>query len=124
MAPELSAGGNVMSAFATCGALVGLIMALGPVSGGHFNPLVTSLQWLLGQRGHVCTIVYCVAQVAGAVIGALLANSLGSRQLLSRHHPAATPILRWSCPRWLPAVDLACPGSPALPTLARISRVP
>jgi glycerol uptake facilitator-like aquaporin len=74
--PELSGAANLVSAFATCGALIGLITALGPVSGGHFNPLVTSLQWLLGQRGHWCTAVYCAAQVAGAAAGALLADSL------------------------------------------------
>ena len=68
--------GLLVSAFATSGSLVGLILALGSVSGGHFNPLITGLQWLAGQRSLRCTLSYIGAQITGAMLGALLANSL------------------------------------------------
>lgn len=63
-------------ALATAGALVGLIVALGPVSGGHFNPLITLLQWLGHERTTACTAAYVAAQVIGAVLGALLVRTL------------------------------------------------
>lgn len=68
--------GLLVSALATSGSLVGLILALGSVSGGHFNPLITGLQWLAGQRSLRCTLAYIGAQIVGASLGALLANSL------------------------------------------------
>ena len=39
------------NAFATAGALVGLILMFGSVSGAHFNPVVSGADWLLGRRG-------------------------------------------------------------------------
>ncbi|SDI95532.1 aquaporin [Pseudomonas abietaniphila] len=68
--------GLVVSALATSGALVGLILAFGSVSGGHFNPLITGLQWLSGQRSLRCALAYIGGQIVGASLGALLANSL------------------------------------------------
>ena len=56
-----------------------LILLLGPVSGAHFNPVISAADWLLGRRagtgisgGHV--VGYTAAQVIGAVAGAELAN--------------------------------------------------
>jgi glycerol uptake facilitator-like aquaporin len=67
-----SAFGVLASTVATAGALVGLIFAFGAVSGGHFNPLITALQWLAHERKLNCTLAYVVAQCMGAVIGVLL----------------------------------------------------
>ena len=66
--------GLVAGALATAGALTGLIIALGAVSGGHFNPLITGLQWLAGERNLGCTMAYTAAQFIGAVAGAILAT--------------------------------------------------
>ena len=66
--------GLLISAVTIAGALVGLIVAFGAVSGGHFNPLITGLQWLGRERPSVCTIVYILAQAIGAVAGALVAR--------------------------------------------------
>jgi len=64
-----------------------LILAFGPVSGAHFNPLVSLADWLLGRRAGagidgrtVC--LYTVAQVPGAVVGALLANAMFDRPVV------------------------------------------
>jgi glycerol uptake facilitator-like aquaporin len=64
------------SAFATAGALVGLIIAFGSASGGHFNPLISGLQWLGGERKLDCALAYVAAQLLGAFLGALLANAM------------------------------------------------
>jgi len=42
--PDNSTLNLIASAVATAGSLVGLIFALGSVSGWHFNPLISSLQ--------------------------------------------------------------------------------
>ena len=65
-----------VTAVSIAAALVGLIVAFGPVSGGHFNPLITVLQWLAGERSLRCMSAYVAAQVAGGLAGGLLAAQL------------------------------------------------
>ncbi|MGI8913079.1 MAG: aquaporin [Chloroflexota bacterium] len=62
------------NAMATAAALVALILAVGPVSGAHLNPIITLVDRLLGGIGAAMAGAYMVAQVAGAVVGAALAN--------------------------------------------------
>lgn len=64
---------RLCSALVTGGALVGLVVALGNASGGHFNPLITALQWIAGERRTRCTLAYIAAQLAGGLLGAVLA---------------------------------------------------
>jgi glycerol uptake facilitator-like aquaporin len=59
---------------ATGAGLVALILAFGPVSGAHFNPVVTLADRLLGGISAAAAAVYVVAQVAGACFGAIVAN--------------------------------------------------
>lgn len=66
----------LLSALVTSGALVGLILALGKVSGGHFNPLITLLQWITRERTGKCTAAYVTGQLIGGVLGAAIANML------------------------------------------------
>jgi hypothetical protein len=62
-------------AIATSAALVGLIVSLGPVTGGHLNPLISGMQWFPGrERSFSCALLYILAQVAGAFAGAACAN--------------------------------------------------
>lgn len=59
---------------ATVAALGLLIWALGPVSGAHFNPVVTLVMRLRSALSAVASAGYVMAQTFGAVAGAVLAN--------------------------------------------------
>jgi glycerol uptake facilitator-like aquaporin len=62
------------NSIATGAGLVALILAFGPVSGAHFNPVVTLADWLLGGIAGGAGAVYVVAQVVGCCVGAIVAN--------------------------------------------------
>ncbi|MFI5837088.1 aquaporin [Micromonospora sp. NPDC051300] len=67
------------NAIATALALGTLILIFGPVSGAHFNPVVSAVDWWLGRRagtglGARDLAAYVVAQVSGAIAGAVLAH--------------------------------------------------
>ena len=62
------------SAVATAAALVAIILAVGPVSGAHLNPVVTMAARMAGRLGSTEAAVYVAAQVAGAALGAVVAN--------------------------------------------------
>jgi glycerol uptake facilitator-like aquaporin len=62
------------NAAATAGALIGLILMFGAVSGAHFNPVVTLVDRLFGSISTRDAALYAVAQTAGGCVGAVLAN--------------------------------------------------
>ena len=62
------------NAAATAGVLLVIIYMFGPVSGAHFNPVVTLAEAALGDRRWAEAIPYIVSQVAGGVFGTILAN--------------------------------------------------
>ncbi|MBX7070124.1 MAG: aquaporin family protein [Microthrixaceae bacterium] len=62
------------NAAATAGALVGLILMFGAVSGAHFNPIVTLTDRLLGTITNRDTALYVAAQVVGGCAGTVVAN--------------------------------------------------
>src|SRR6516225_11643103 len=71
---------------ATAFGLAVLILLFGPVSGAHFNPVVSLVDWLLGRwarTGISATdlVAYTVAQVLGGTAGALLANLMFDRRV-------------------------------------------
>jgi glycerol uptake facilitator-like aquaporin len=94
---ERLAGGNVAIALlantiATGAALVALILTLGPVSGAHFNPLVTLV---VARRSLAVRAAagFVGAQVAGAVAGVLLAHVMFAEPLVawSQHARSGLP---------------------------------
>jgi arsenate reductase len=62
------------NSIATGAALVALILSLGPISGAHFNPVVTMADRILGGISTRDSGVYVVCQIAGACVGAMAAN--------------------------------------------------
>ena len=90
MAERLSAGNSgvalLANTLATVFALYVLIEALSPISGAHFNPMVTVV---LALRGHMSahdrwplTALYILAQLTGAFAGAVLANAMFDMSIL------------------------------------------
>jgi arsenate reductase len=59
---------------ATAGVLLALILALGPASGAHFNPVITVVDRAFGGLDTPTALGYVLAQIAGAVLGAVVAN--------------------------------------------------
>lgn len=78
MAERLS-GGNVAVALlansvAIGGALVALILTFGPLSGAHFNPIVTFSELFFGGIDRRSAAAYLLAQLSGAFVGTGCAN--------------------------------------------------
>lgn len=74
------------NAIATALGLAVLILLCGPVSGAHFNPVVSVVDWLLGRRAGTGmpgreVVAYTAVQIAGGVVGALLANAMFDRRV-------------------------------------------
>jgi glycerol uptake facilitator-like aquaporin len=95
MAARLSPGDTGLelleNALATVAGLAVLIALLGPVSGAHFNPVVSVAGWVLGRRNGTSLpgrdlAAYVSAQVAGAVAGAVLANLMFSLPTAASAH--------------------------------------
>ena len=71
---------------ATVFGLAVLILMFGPISGAHFNPVVTAADWLLGRRAGTGiagsdALAYAAVQVVGGVAGAWLANVMFDRRV-------------------------------------------
>ncbi|MFI7602575.1 aquaporin [Actinoplanes sp. NPDC049681] len=92
MATSLSPG-NVglqllQNSIATAFALGALILTFGPISGAHFNQVVSAADWWLGRR-HGTGLTgkdlarYAAAQTLGAIAGSVLANTMFDRAPVS-----------------------------------------
>jgi glycerol uptake facilitator-like aquaporin len=96
MAERLSGGNTglalLANAVATGGALVALILAFGPRSGAHMNPVVTLAAALTGGLRWRAVPGYLVAQLVGAVLGVWLAHLMFDLPVLqvSTHIRAGT----------------------------------
>ncbi len=121
---ERLAGGNVAIALlantlATAAALVALIVTFGPISGAHFNPVVTLA--LASRRMVPWKIVpgYLLAQTIGAILGAWLAHLMFDLPILQFSRQARTGggqwvgeftatfallSVIWSCSRYRPQI--------------------
>lgn len=80
MAERLAQGNGAVALLANTAATVlalgVLITLLAPVSGAHFNPAVTLVQWARRSMGARAAAGYAVAQVAGCCCGAWLAHAM------------------------------------------------
>ncbi|MGI8810844.1 MAG: aquaporin [Acidimicrobiales bacterium] len=66
------------NAAATAAALMAILVAIGPVSGAHLNPVVTLADRIFGGISTSEAGVYVGAQLAGGVLGAVVANLMFS----------------------------------------------
>lgn len=62
------------NAIATALGLPVLILVFGPISGAHFNPVVSIVDSVSGMRPWKDTLLYIPIQVAGCILGAIIAN--------------------------------------------------
>ena len=76
------------NALVTGAGLVALILAFGPASGGHFNPIVSLADRAFGGISNRQLAVYLPAQLTGGVVGAIAANLMFSLHAvsISTHH--------------------------------------
>ena len=97
---EKLCGGNVglallANAIATGGALVALILALGPQSGAHMNPVVTlAAAATEGLRWHAVP-AYISAQIGGAILGVWLAHIMFDLPIWQLSHHVRSGLPQW-----------------------------
>ena len=102
MAERLSAGNMgvalLANTLATVFALYVLIELLGPVSGAHFNPLVTLVlgsQTTASGKRRRRTLLFIASQLLGAVAGAWLAHAMFDLNLLQFSHKIRSGSGQW-----------------------------
>lgn len=98
---EKLAGGNVAIALlansiATGAGLVALIMTLGPVSGAHFNPVVTLVMTLRGELEWRDAIAYVLVQCLAAFAGVAIAHSMFELPMFFASQHARTGLSQWT----------------------------
>jgi arsenate reductase len=76
---------------ATAAGLFAIILMFGPVSGGHFNPVVSLVDAAFGGLSLRDALAYIPAQIAGCVAGAVAANAMFALSAVSSsdHHRAS-----------------------------------
>jgi len=84
---ERLAGGNgaivlLCNTLPTAAMLTVLITALAPISGAHLNPAVSLVFWLRREVGAQAMVLYIVAQLAGAILGVIVAHAMFGHDLL------------------------------------------
>ena len=97
---ERLAGGNpalalLANAIATGGALMALILAFGPVSGAHMNPVVTLAAGVLDGFDRRLALAYAAAQTAGAIAGVWLAHLMFALPVLELGSKSRTGAGQW-----------------------------
>ncbi len=130
LSPDNAGVALLGNTIATAAMLVVLILIYGPVSGAHFNPAVTLAFAVRREISIRDTAAYIPVQVAGALVGAMLAHVMFDYPLLFASQHARTGIGQWTgelvatfslvatifgCLRWRPdavpyAVGLAIAG--------------
>ena len=97
---ERLAGGNaaialLANAIATGCALYVLITIFGPISGAHFNPLVTLVERARGNIVSKDAVLFIVTQAVSAVIGVFIAHTMFELPMVSLSQHARTGGAQW-----------------------------
>lgn len=80
---------------ATVFALYALIETLGPISGAHFNPVVSVVLALRKELPHKQLLGYVIAQLIGAVLGAWAAHAMFDLEILQWSTKVRTGPAQW-----------------------------
>ncbi len=100
MAERLSGGNTglalLANAIATGGVLYALIVMFGPVSGAHFNPVVTLALTRRGDSAPSRAIPFLAVQFVGAVLGVWLAHLMFDLPILQASTKVRTGIGQWT----------------------------
>ena len=97
---ERLAGGNVAIALlanslATGAGLVALISSFGPLSGAHFNPVVSAVEALMGRLRWRAVAPYVLVQCAGAVAGVIATHWMFELPALTASAHVRTGAAQW-----------------------------
>jgi glycerol uptake facilitator-like aquaporin len=97
---ERLSGGNdslalLANSLATGFGLIALIVAFGPRSGAHFNPVVTLAFAFRGEFSRREVAWFVLAQVAGALLGVLAAHAMFDLPLLQSGEKVRTGMAQW-----------------------------
>ena len=99
MAERLADGNQAIALLANslatgCG-LLAILLLFGPLSGAHFNPLVSLIALWLGELEWRCALLYVSAQCTGALLGVLLAHAMFDLPLWSASQHIRTGAAQW-----------------------------
>jgi glycerol uptake facilitator-like aquaporin len=99
MGENMSAGNTAVAllgnSIATgCGLYV-LITLLGPISGAHFNPVVSLMMWRTGVLNTQTLLGYIAAQIAGAISGVWLTHLLFAMPIIQTSAKPRTGLGIW-----------------------------
>ena len=97
---ERLAGGNtaialLANSLATGAGLVALITIFGPLSGAHFNPVVSAIEALLGRLPWRALLPYVLVQCAGGVAGVIATHWMFELPALTASTHVRTGAAQW-----------------------------
>ena len=72
--------GAILAPIAIGSVLMVIVFAGGHVSGGHYNPAVSTAVWIRGKIKANEYVAYIITQFVAAVLGGLLVNAIGGKQ--------------------------------------------
>jgi arsenate reductase len=84
------------NAAATAAGLFTIIVMFGPVSGGHFNPVVSLVDASFGGMRWRDALAYAPAQTTGCIVGAIVANGMFAKAAISistKHRASSAHLL-------------------------------
>ena len=98
---ETLGGGNdavalLGNSIATGAGLYVLMTLLGPISGAHFNPVVSLMFWKLGHIDKSKMLAYWVCQFTGAIVGIWLTHFIFSLPILQESSKVRTGMGMWA----------------------------
>jgi len=84
------------NSIATGAGLYVLIVLLGPISGAHFNPVVSLMFWKLGHLDLKKLITYWACQFSGAIVGIWITHLMFGLAIMQESAKARTGLGIWA----------------------------